>query len=73
MLGKKIMAGEPIYQFSTGECIGWSRRRNIGVIEEITDTTVKVFNDKNPEGYKNYELKRSDFDKWVKEKLYILQ
>lgn len=61
VVGKKIMA------------IDGNKRRNIGVIQSIDDTTVKVYSDKNPKGYKHYELNKSDFDKWVKEKLYILR
>ena len=53
--------------------IDGNKRRNIGVIQSIDDTTVKVYSDKNPKGYKHYELNKSDFDKWVKEKLYILR
>jgi len=73
MLGKKVMAGEPLYQFSTGECVGFTRRRNIGIVEAISETVVTVFDAKNPKGYQHYELKRADFDKWVNEKLYVLR
>ena len=73
MLGKKIMAGEPLYNFATGECVGWTRRRNIGVIQEITDSIVKVYNVQNPRGYQHYELPRGDFDGWVTDRSYILR
>ena len=49
------------------------RRRNIGVIQSIDDMTVKVYSDKNPKGYKYYELSKSDFDNWVNKKLYVLR
>jgi hypothetical protein len=61
MIGKKIMAMDK------------TRRRNIGVIDEITETEVKVFDKNNPQGYQNYTLARSDFDKWVEQKLYVLR
>ena len=61
VVGKKIMA------------LDRDRRRNIGIIQSIDDTTVKIYNDKNPKGYKYYELSKSDFDTWVNKKLYVLR
>ena len=61
VVGKKIMA------------LDGDRRRNIGVIQSIDNTTVKVYSDKNPKGYKHYELSKSDFDTWVEKKLYVLR
>ena len=60
-VGKKIMA-LVVY-----------RRRNIGVIQSLDNTTVQVYSDKNPKGYKHYELSKSDFDTWVNKKLYVLR
>lgn len=61
VIGKTIMARER------------GRSRNLGVIQSIDNTTVKVYSDENPEGYKHYELSKSDFDIWVKKKLYVLR
>lgn len=72
-IGKRILAGEPIYQFSTGKLVGWTRRRCIGVVKEIDNGHVYVYDRTNPEGYKNYELSLTDFCRWVHEKLYVLR
>ena len=61
IIGKTIMARER------------GRSRSLGVIQEIDNTTVKVHSKENPEGYKYYELSRSDFNKWVEKKLYKLK
>lgn len=61
IIGKTIMARER------------GRSRNLGVIQDIDNTIVKVHSKENPEGYKDYELNRSDFDKWVEKKLYRLR
>ena len=61
IIGKTIMAREG------------GRSRNLGVIQDIDNTTVKVHSKENPQGYKDYELNRSDFDKWVEKKLYRLR
>jgi len=73
LIGKKIMAGEPVYRFSTGECIGRTRRRNIGIIENITGSLVTIFNAKNPKGYQRYEIQRKDFERWCSQGLYVLK
>lgn len=72
-IGKKIMVGEPLYSFVTDELIGWTRRRYMGIIESMTDTEVIIYNYKNPTGYRQFSIKKSDFDKWVVEKLYIIK
>lgn len=71
-VGKKIMACEPIFQFSTGKYV-YTRRRSIGVIEEISDHEVKVFSKSNPEGYRHYILKRQDFNQWVESGVYLIK
>lgn len=73
LIGKKIMAYDNIIDFRTNEIVGRSRGVNCGVIEEINEEKVKVFDKSNPIGYQNYELKRKDFDKWVQEKTYVLK
>jgi len=72
-VGKRILAGEPIFQFSTGKMIGWTRRRCIGIIEKIENSRVYVFNSKNPEGYQRYELSADDFKQWLLDKSYVLK
>ena len=73
-VGRRIMAGgEPIYQFSTGRCVGRTRRRNIGTITATGEGKIQVFCKSNPKGYQEYELELCDFLKWVREGLYLLR
>lgn len=65
---------------SNGNCIGWTRRENIGVIIDISDNEVKVFNKNNPDDrkyggkdYRYYSLNREDFEKWCEQGLYVLR
>ena len=73
-VGKRILAGhEPIFQFSTGQCVGRKRRRYIGTITGIGQGLVHVHDETNPEGYQDYDLEQPDFEKWVGEGVYLLK
>ena len=61
MIGKMIMAHEGRGYFTMGEIVG------------LDDDIVNVYSKQNPQGYQYYDLKRSDFDKWVNNKLYKLR
>lgn len=73
LIGKRIIASEPIYQFNTGFEIGRTRGRFIGIIEEFSGESVLIFNKTNPVNYQHYAISLTDFNKWVDGKLYSIR
>ena len=65
-IGKKILA----YGADKHRRFGYS---SIGVIERIENDEVYIFSEKNPEGYKRYNIAIKDLLKFEKEKLYKIK
>lgn len=84
-VGKRIYAVEDVYQFSSGDKIA-ERKRYMGTVKGMSDNPdymkkydsffpwqpsyVWLHNEKNPNGYKDYAIKASDFMNWFNEGLY---
>lgn len=71
LIGKKIMAYEDIYQFSTGQKVQ-TRGRGIGVIIGTDSENIHIYDRTNPKGHQEYSIKMSNFNKWIDEGLYRL-
>lgn len=69
-IGRKIMAYEDVFQFSTGQKV-FRRGRNVGIVVAVDEDGVHMYDRKNPKGYQHYTLKKEDFRKWISENLYV--
>lgn len=71
MIGKRVIAHEKIYQFSTGKLIK-DKKRIIGIIENIDDDTIYIYDADNPVNYRHYTIDKAKFNQWIDEGLYTI-